>query len=50
MGTPGNEPEGFILLKLLLCNYYIPVKCMYWYDASNVLSLEISVKISNEVY
>ena len=48
MSTPGNEPEE--CARDFIKNYYqyYPYG-VYWYDTSNELILETSVKVANEV-
>ena len=48
MGTPGNEPEECARDFAKAWYYYYPCG-VYWYDASNELLLETSIKISHEV-
>ena len=48
MGTPDNEPEECARDFIKNYYYYYP-SGVYWYDASNELSLETSVKTSHEV-
>ena len=46
--TPGNEPEESARDFIKNCYYYYPCG-VYWYDASNELLLETSVKVAHEV-
>ena len=48
MGIPGNEPEECARDYIKNYYYYYP-SGVYWYDASNELLLETSVKSSHEV-
>ena len=48
VGTPGNEPEECARDFIKIYYYYYP-SGVYWYDASNELVLETSVKTSHEV-
>ena len=48
VGTPGNEPEECARDYIKNYYYYYP-SGVYWYDTSNELLLETSVKISHEV-
>ena len=48
VGTPGNEPEECARDFIKNCYKYYPCG-VYWYDASNELTLEASVMIAYEV-
>ena len=48
VGTPGNEPEECARDFIKNCYYYYP-SGVYWYDATNELLLETSMKVAHEV-
>ena len=48
VGTPGNEPEECARDFIKNCYYYYPCG-VYWYDATNELLLETSMKVAHEV-
>ena len=48
VGILGNEPEECARDFIKNCYYYYPCG-VYWYDATNELLLETSMKIAHEV-
>ena len=48
VGTSGNEPEECARDFIKRCYHNYPYG-VYWYDASNELTLETGVKVANEV-
>ena len=48
VGTPGNEPEECARDFIKNCYYYYPCG-VYWYDASNELLLETTMKVAHQV-
>ena len=48
MGLPGDEPEQYIKDYIKKCYYFYP-RGVYWFNATDKLMLETSVKLADRV-